>query len=101
MAYFLSVPDAPVSGMQHFIARYSLYLFPYAFAFFLQYLFFPQLTYHKSRWFWFLLLLAPAFFSVRTSFSFYQNYLEKEWITGLRAKYPVTVNEDVLNSFGK
>ncbi len=31
----------------------------------------------------------------------YQNYLEKEWITGLRAKYPVTVNEDVLNSFGK
>ncbi len=31
----------------------------------------------------------------------YQNYLEKEWIAGLRAKYPVTVNEDVLNSFGK
>jgi len=31
----------------------------------------------------------------------YQNYLEKEWIASLRAKYPVTVNEDVLNSFSK
>jgi len=31
----------------------------------------------------------------------YQNHLEKEWISGLRAKYPVTVNEDVLNSFSK
>ncbi len=31
----------------------------------------------------------------------YQNYLEKEWIKQLRAKYPVSVNEDVLNSFAK
>ncbi len=26
----------------------------------------------------------------------YQNYLEKEWIKALRAKYPVTVNKEVL-----
>ena len=26
----------------------------------------------------------------------YQNYLEKEWIRSLRAKYPVVVNRDVL-----
>ncbi|HMT28570.1 MAG TPA: peptidylprolyl isomerase [Bacteroidia bacterium] len=31
----------------------------------------------------------------------YQNYLEKEWIKQLRAKYPVSVNQDVLNSLGK
>lgn len=31
----------------------------------------------------------------------YQNYLEKEWIKQLRAKYPVSVNQDVLNSFAK
>jgi peptidyl-prolyl cis-trans isomerase SurA len=31
----------------------------------------------------------------------YQNHLEKQWISSLRAKYPVTVNEDVLNSFSK
>ena len=29
----------------------------------------------------------------------YQNYLEKEWIKELRGKYPVTVDEKVLNSF--
>jgi peptidyl-prolyl cis-trans isomerase SurA len=28
----------------------------------------------------------------------YQNYLEKEWIKELRAKYPVVVNEEVLNT---
>ncbi len=31
----------------------------------------------------------------------YQSYLEKQWIQDLRAKYPVSVNEDVLNSFSK
>ncbi len=31
----------------------------------------------------------------------YQNHLEKEWIKQLRAKYPVVVKEDVLNSLGK
>jgi hypothetical protein len=28
----------------------------------------------------------------------YQDQLEKEWIKELRAKYPVTVNKDVLYS---
>jgi peptidyl-prolyl cis-trans isomerase SurA len=28
----------------------------------------------------------------------YQNYLEKEWIAMLRAKYPYTVNREVLQS---
>jgi len=31
----------------------------------------------------------------------YQGYLEKEWIKNLRAKYPVTVNELVVNSLFK
>ena len=31
----------------------------------------------------------------------YQNYLEKEWIAQLRAKYPVQVNQEVVNSFAK
>jgi peptidyl-prolyl cis-trans isomerase SurA len=28
----------------------------------------------------------------------YQNYLEKEWIAELRAKYPVVVNREVFNT---
>ena len=31
----------------------------------------------------------------------YQNYLEKEWIKELRAKYPVTVNEEVVKTLFK
>lgn len=31
----------------------------------------------------------------------YQSYLEKEWIKSLRAKYPVTVNEEVIKTLFK
>lgn len=31
----------------------------------------------------------------------YQDYLEKEWIQQLRGKYPVAINEEVLNSITK
>jgi peptidyl-prolyl cis-trans isomerase SurA len=31
----------------------------------------------------------------------YQNYLEKKWITDLKTKYPVTVNEDILKTIIK
>lgn len=31
----------------------------------------------------------------------YQSFLEKEWIEGLRKKYPVTVNEQVISAIGK
>jgi peptidyl-prolyl cis-trans isomerase SurA len=30
----------------------------------------------------------------------YQNQLEKEWISSLRAKYPFTINQDVVNTIG-
>ena len=31
----------------------------------------------------------------------YQNLLEKEWIASLRAKYPVNVHQDVVDSIAK
>ena len=31
----------------------------------------------------------------------YQSYLEKEWIKELRAKYPVTVNEETVKTLFK
>ncbi len=31
----------------------------------------------------------------------YQNYLEKEWITSLRKKYPVTINEEAVKTLYK
>jgi peptidyl-prolyl cis-trans isomerase SurA len=31
----------------------------------------------------------------------YQNFLEKEWINELKAKYPVTVNEETVKSLFK
>lgn len=75
--YILHFQVAPVNGLQYFLARYCLYFFPYAFAFLLQYPFFPRLTYHKSRWFWWLLVFAPLFFSLRASFSFQENFIER------------------------
>jgi hypothetical protein len=31
----------------------------------------------------------------------YQTYLEKEWITNVRAKYPVSVNNEILQTVWK
>ena len=31
----------------------------------------------------------------------YQTYLEKEWISSLRAKYPVSVNNEILQTVWK
>ena len=31
----------------------------------------------------------------------YQNYLEKEWIKSLRKKYPIKINNEVLNQVKK
>lgn len=78
--YFL-FPVAAGNGLQLFVARYCLYFFPYAFAFLLQYPFFPHLKYYKSKWFWLLLFLAPLLFSLRVSFDIQQHFIES---TGLK-----------------
>ena len=31
----------------------------------------------------------------------YQNYLEEQWISELRAKYEVSINEEVVESFAQ
>jgi membrane protease YdiL (CAAX protease family) len=71
--YLLPLPVVSYSSLQDLGTKYCLYLVPYTLAFLLQYPFFPHPTYHKSRWFWLLLLLAPLIFSLRVSFNFPQN----------------------------
>jgi membrane protease YdiL (CAAX protease family) len=71
--YLVPLTAVSYNSLQHFGLKYCLYFLPYAFAFLLQYPFFRQSTYHKSRWFWLLLLLAPLIFSLRVSFNFPQN----------------------------
>ena len=61
----------------NFGADYCLYFFPYAAAYLLQYSFFDRQSFFKNKWFWWLLLLAPAFFSLRVNFNFHQQAIEK------------------------
>jgi hypothetical protein len=63
--YSLHLPVVFNNNLQHFLWRYCVYFFPYAFAFLLQFAFFPGLVQYKNRWFWFILLLAPLLFSLR------------------------------------
>ncbi len=62
-----------------FAGYYFLYLTPFAAAFFLQKLFYSNCTYFSSAWFWFILLLAPAFFSFRVNFAFHQPWIHEKW----------------------
>ena len=63
----------------NFLGYYLLYLIPFATAFLLQLFFFKDCTYYYNRWFWIILLLAPAFFSFRVNFDFHENIINKIW----------------------
>ncbi|HEX2683291.1 MAG TPA: hypothetical protein VHL77_05140, partial [Ferruginibacter sp.] len=62
-----------------FLGYYLLYLVPFAAAFFLQPLFFKNCSYFRNRWFWIILLLAPAFFSFRVNFDLHHTIIKKIW----------------------
>lgn len=65
--------------LSEFSGYYLLYLIPFATAFFLQLLFYKDCKYYRSYWFWIILILAPAFFSLKLSFDFHQPVIEKIW----------------------
>lgn len=58
-----------------FFGFYFLYLIPYSGAFFLQLLFFKKLNYYKNGWFWAILFLAPAFFSLKVIFNWQHSWI--------------------------
>ena len=62
-----------------FAGYYLLYFIPFATAFFLQFLFYKEISWHKNYWFWIILILAPAFFSFRVNFVFHQSFIKNNW----------------------
>ena len=64
-----------------FAGYYLLYFIPFAAAFLLQLFFFRDCRYYRNKWFWVILVLAPAFFSLRVNFDF-QEYLFAEIWSG-------------------
>jgi hypothetical protein len=65
--------------LSNFTGYYLLYLIPFAAAFLLQPLFYKDCHYLNSSWFWFILFLAPAFFSFRVNFTFHQSLINDQW----------------------
>ena len=62
-----------------FFGYYLLYFIPFASAFLLQLFFYKDCNYYKSKWFWIILVLAPAFFSFRVNFDFHQAIIKNIW----------------------
>ena len=67
------------SRWSHFAGYYLLYFTPFALAFFLQLFFFKDCTYCRKYWFWVILFLAPAFFSLRVNFDLQDILINKIW----------------------
>ena len=67
------------TGWSHFMGYYFLYLIPFALAFFLQSLFFKEVSYFRKYWFWIILLLAPTFFSLKVNFNYQEILIKKNW----------------------
>ncbi len=67
----------PAPGAPHrFVTSYLLYLVPFAIAFMLQVLFLPGAVHLKSKWLWLIILVAPAVFSFRINFNFYDFFID-------------------------
>lgn len=86
----LSISSPSYNWFQHFLFNYFLYLVPFATAFLLQCFFYQHNNYFKQKWFWIILLLAPAFFSFRVNFTFLQAFIQQHW-QGQEQKYWLTV----------
>lgn len=65
--------------LSNFTGYYLLYFIPFAAAFFIQLIFYKDCSYYKNTWFWFILFLAPAFFSFRVNFTFHQPLITGHW----------------------
>lgn len=63
----------------NFAGYYLLYFIPFATAFVLQLFFYNNCSYWRSKWFWAILLLAPAFFSFRVNFHFHETVFAGIW----------------------
>lgn len=76
--YFHSLELKYTSGPTwwgRFAGQYLIYFIPFAAAFLLQPLFIPDCTYFSSKWFWAILLLAPAIFAFRAHFDFHRDII--------------------------
>ncbi len=74
------------TGFSHFAGYYLMYFLPFFTAFVLQLFFFKDCNYIKSPWFWLVVLLAPALFSLRVNFNL-QNIIAKKIWTGDELQY--------------
>ena len=79
--HFLEIKIA--SGRQTWAGRfggyYALYFIPFFIAFLLQILFIKEIHYFKSLGFWVILLVAPAIFSFRVNFDFFESWIQQRF----------------------
>ncbi len=59
--------------ISRFLGQYLVYLIPFALAFFIQPIFIKNCSYFSNKWFWIILLIAPAIFAFRVHFDFHKD----------------------------
>lgn len=67
------------TGWSHFAGYYLLYFIPFIGAFLLQLLFRMPGDHFSNRWFWIIVVLAPAFFSLKVNFNVHEIMINRIW----------------------
>ena len=62
-----------------FAGYYFIYFIPFAAAYFLKLLFYKNVSFTNKKWFWIILFVAPAIFSLRVNFDFLQPVFKMIW----------------------
>jgi hypothetical protein len=74
-----NVVNAYKGWLGSFAGYYLIYFIPFVIAYLLQLLFYKNLSFHKKKWFWIILFLAPAIFSFRVNFTFIKPFIRQIW----------------------
>ena len=59
--------------------KFLVYLVPFGIAYLLQYFFYEHFSFIKNKWFWIILLTAPAIYALKTDYNFMNPFIRKIW----------------------
>lgn len=81
--YYHSLEDSYVNGggtkFTDLLGYFLLFFVPFALAFFLQGVFYKECSFFRNKWFWVILVSAPAFYSFRINFDYQEDIYKRIW----------------------
>ncbi len=68
-----------MSTVAAFAGSYIIYFLPFAIAYLIQIFFYKDCSFLRKKWFWIILIIAPAIFALRMNFDLHHTLIKRFW----------------------